>query len=152
MLWTLDHLLLVTLAAVVGAVCLTATIFLLVTRHYPHDGTRSAAATASVSIVVTVLFGANPVKLAEIPAFAPLVHCPGFLRHPDGNCRSLHNRRDGGRCKRKPSSEATLKKASTMFSMRIEPAVEQIISSLLQQIVYGMAHLRTGKDWLSLIR
>jgi hypothetical protein len=29
--------------------------------------------------------------------------------------------------------------------MRIEPAVEQMISSLLQQIVYGMAHLRTAK-------
>jgi hypothetical protein len=57
MLWTLDHLFLVTAAAAVTAACLVVSIFLALSRHYPHEGTRAAVGTATVSIVVTVLFG-----------------------------------------------------------------------------------------------
>ena len=57
MLWTLDHLLLVTVATVLFAIVLALCIFLLLTRHYPHEATRASFGTAVVSVVVTVLFG-----------------------------------------------------------------------------------------------
>ena len=51
------HLLLVTAVSVVVAACLVVSTFLALSRHYPHEGTRAAPGTATVSIVVTVLFG-----------------------------------------------------------------------------------------------
>lgn len=56
MLWTLDHLLLVTLVAIFAAVLLVVCIFLGLHRHYPHEATRTGIGTAGVSIVVAVLF------------------------------------------------------------------------------------------------
>jgi hypothetical protein len=56
MLWTLDHLLFVTVIAFLCGMLIVVLIFVFLTRHYPHEGTRAAFGSGLVTLVASVIF------------------------------------------------------------------------------------------------